>query len=52
MKIVNRFLPGAGDDEGNELRAGSQLRRLTPQWLTRLADRATRRNNEERSGSL
>jgi NAD(P)-dependent dehydrogenase (short-subunit alcohol dehydrogenase family) len=52
MKIVNRFLPGAGDDEGNELRAGSQLRRLTPQWLTRLADRATRRNNEERGQSL
>jgi NAD(P)-dependent dehydrogenase (short-subunit alcohol dehydrogenase family) len=52
MKIVNRFLPGAGDDEGNELRAGSQLRRVTPQWLTRLADRATRRNNEERSQSL
>ena len=48
MKIVNRFLPAAGDDEGNELRAGSQLRRLTPAWLTRLADRATVRNNEER----
>jgi NAD(P)-dependent dehydrogenase (short-subunit alcohol dehydrogenase family) len=48
MKIVNRFLPAAGDDEGNELRAGSQLRRLTPGWLTRLADRATVRNNEER----
>jgi len=48
MKIVNRFLPAAGDDEGNELRAGSQLRRLTPGWLTRLADRATIRNNEER----
>jgi len=48
MKIVNRFLPKAGDDEGNELRTGSQLRRLTPGWLTRLADRATIRNNEER----
>jgi NAD(P)-dependent dehydrogenase (short-subunit alcohol dehydrogenase family) len=47
MKIVNRFLPGADDKEGNELRAGSQLRRVTPRWLTRLADRATRRNNEE-----
>jgi NAD(P)-dependent dehydrogenase (short-subunit alcohol dehydrogenase family) len=52
MKIVNRFLPRAGDDEGNELRAGSQLRRVTPQWLTRLADDATRRNNEERGQSL
>src|SRR5216117_1908034 len=47
MKMVNRFLPGAGDDEGNQSRAGSQLRRLTPRWLTRLADRATKRNNEE-----
>jgi len=52
MKIVNRFLPGAGNDQGNELRAGSQLRRVTPQWLTRLADRATTRNNEERGQSL
>jgi NAD(P)-dependent dehydrogenase (short-subunit alcohol dehydrogenase family) len=52
MKIVNRFLPRAGNDEGNQLRAGSQLRRVTPRWLTRLADRATRRNNEERSQSL
>jgi len=52
MKIVNRFLPGPGNDEGNELRAGSQLRRVTPQWLTRLADHATRRNNEDRSRSL
>src|SRR5213596_179923 len=47
MKLVNRFLPGAGDEEGNQSRAGSQLRRLTPKWLTRLADRATKRNNEE-----
>jgi NAD(P)-dependent dehydrogenase (short-subunit alcohol dehydrogenase family) len=49
MKIVNRFLPGAGDEQGNQSRAGSQLRRLTPKWLTRLGDRATIRNNEERS---
>ena len=48
MKVVNRFLPGAGDEGGNQLRAGSQLRRLNPMWLTRLADRATVRNNEER----
>jgi len=52
MKIVNRFLPGAGNDEGNELRAGSQLHRLPPWWLTRLADRATTKNNEERGQSL
>src|SRR5436853_1030156 len=48
MKLVNRLLPGAGDEGGNQLRAGSQLRRLNPTWLTRLADRATIRNNEER----
>jgi NAD(P)-dependent dehydrogenase (short-subunit alcohol dehydrogenase family) len=48
MKFVNRFLPGAGDEQGNQLRTGSQLRRLTPRWLTRLGDRATIRNNEER----
>jgi NAD(P)-dependent dehydrogenase (short-subunit alcohol dehydrogenase family) len=52
MKTVNRFLPRAGNDEGNELRAGSQLHRLPPQWLTRLADRATTKNNEERGQSL
>src|SRR6266700_1969270 len=40
MKIVNRFLPGAGSDEGNELRAGSQLRRGTPNFVTHLADEA------------
>jgi NAD(P)-dependent dehydrogenase (short-subunit alcohol dehydrogenase family) len=48
MKIVNRFLPGTDHEEGNQLRVGSQLRRLTPQWLTRLADKATVRNNEIR----
>jgi len=48
MKIVNRFLPSAGGEEGNQLRAGSQVRRLTPAWVTRLADRATRKNNEEK----
>jgi NAD(P)-dependent dehydrogenase (short-subunit alcohol dehydrogenase family) len=52
MKIVNRFLPSAGDDEGNQLRTGSQLRRLTPGWVTRLADRATKKNNEEKAHSL
>jgi NAD(P)-dependent dehydrogenase (short-subunit alcohol dehydrogenase family) len=47
MKFVNRLLPGADGEEGNKLRAGSQLRRLTPGWLTRLADRATKKNNEQ-----
>src|SRR5438067_3659770 len=47
MKIVNRFLPKAADkSEGDELRTGSETRRLVPAWMTRLADRATLRNNE------
>ena len=52
MKIVNRFLPGSGGEEGNKARVGSQLRRRTPQWLTRLADRATKKNNEVKSEPL
>jgi NAD(P)-dependent dehydrogenase (short-subunit alcohol dehydrogenase family) len=52
MKLVNRFLPEAGDEGGNQLRAGSQLRRLKPGWLTHLADRATKKNNEEKSKAL
>ena len=47
MKIVNRFLPKAADkNEGDESRKGSETRRLVPAWITRLADRATLRNNE------
>jgi hypothetical protein len=49
MKFVNRFLPGTNNEEGNQSLAGSQLRRLTPKWLTRSADKATARNNETRS---
>src|SRR5213594_2212968 len=49
MKFVNRLLPESGGDEGKYSRAGSQLCRLTPKWLTRLADRATKKNNEVRS---
>src|SRR6266568_1628454 len=52
MKIVNYFFPAAGNDEANQSRAGSQLRRLTPNWVTRLADRATKKNNEQKSQSL
>jgi NAD(P)-dependent dehydrogenase (short-subunit alcohol dehydrogenase family) len=52
MRIVNRFLPSAGDEEASQSRAGSQLRRLTPAWVTRLADRATRMNNEEKGQTL
>jgi len=47
MKMVNRFLPkAAGKDVGDESRTGSETRRLLPAWMTRLADRATLRNNE------
>ena len=52
MKFVNRFLPGAGGERGNQSWAGWQLRRLTPNWVTRLADRATKENNEQKSQSL
>src|ERR671922_1504405 len=40
MKIINRCLPGAAAEGGNESRAGAHLHRLTPKWLTRLADGA------------
>jgi NAD(P)-dependent dehydrogenase (short-subunit alcohol dehydrogenase family) len=49
MRLVNRFLPKPSDAEGNQLRGGSEVRRLIPNWLTRSADRATIRNNEGRS---
>src|SRR5882724_12932463 len=47
MKIINRFLPGAAGEGGGESRAGAHVHRVTPAWLTRLADRATQKNNEE-----
>jgi NAD(P)-dependent dehydrogenase (short-subunit alcohol dehydrogenase family) len=46
MKFVNWFLPGSNNEEGNQSLPGSQLRRLTPKWLTQSADAATARNNE------
>ena len=46
MKIVNRFLPDVANESGEKSRSGSELPRLTPQWMTRLADRATKENNE------
>jgi NAD(P)-dependent dehydrogenase (short-subunit alcohol dehydrogenase family) len=49
MRLVNRFLPKSSGPEGNQLRDGSEVRRLIPDWLTRSADRATIRNNEGRS---
>jgi NAD(P)-dependent dehydrogenase (short-subunit alcohol dehydrogenase family) len=47
MKIINRFLPGGVGEAGGESRPGRHVRRLTPSWLTCLADRATQKNNEE-----
>jgi NAD(P)-dependent dehydrogenase (short-subunit alcohol dehydrogenase family) len=52
MKFVNRILPGTVDESGNQSLAGTHVRRLTPRWLTRLADRATGKNNEEKSQAL
>jgi NAD(P)-dependent dehydrogenase (short-subunit alcohol dehydrogenase family) len=49
MKLVNRFLPEAGEREDNQSRAGYEVRRLIPDWLTRLADKATARNNESKT---
>jgi NAD(P)-dependent dehydrogenase (short-subunit alcohol dehydrogenase family) len=52
MKIINRFLPGPAGEAGDESRAGAQVRRLTPRWLTRLADHATQKNNEDAKSSV
>jgi NAD(P)-dependent dehydrogenase (short-subunit alcohol dehydrogenase family) len=52
MKIVNRFLPDAGDPKECQSRAGSQIRRLTPGWMTHFADKATKENNEEKSQAV
>src|SRR5919197_3508120 len=51
MKFVNRFLPGPAASEGNELRGGSEVHRLIPEWLTRSLDNATARNNETKAKS-
>ena len=52
MKIVNRFLPDAAGEKGRHSRTGSELPRLTPEWMTRLADRATKENNEDAARSV
>src|SRR5205809_5596691 len=52
MKFVNSFLPAAGNKEGNQSQAGSEVRRLIPNWLTRSADKATARNNETKAKSV
>src|SRR5437870_7564638 len=52
MRLINRFLPESACAEGNQTRSGAQLRRLTPKWLTHLADTAAARNNENKTKSL
>ena len=52
MKIVNRFLPDVADEIGELSRAGSELARIMPEWITRLADRATKENNEDAPSSV
>jgi NAD(P)-dependent dehydrogenase (short-subunit alcohol dehydrogenase family) len=48
MQMTNRFLPGPTDSSGDRLRSGaeSRSRKITPEWLTKLSDAATQRNNE------
>jgi NAD(P)-dependent dehydrogenase (short-subunit alcohol dehydrogenase family) len=52
MKILNRFLPDAAGGKGSQSRAGSDLPRRIPEWMTRLADRATTKNNERESRAV
>jgi short-subunit dehydrogenase len=51
MKLINRFLPDAAGENGSQSRVGSELPRRTPGWMTRLADRATEKNNEGATSS-
>jgi NAD(P)-dependent dehydrogenase (short-subunit alcohol dehydrogenase family) len=46
MRLVNQCLPKPGAAEGNQSRAGFEVRRLIPDWLTHSANKATARNNE------
>src|SRR5437868_6658191 len=47
MKIGIRFLPDPGSQaNATDVCAGQQARRLTPEWMTDLADRASAKNNE------
>jgi NAD(P)-dependent dehydrogenase (short-subunit alcohol dehydrogenase family) len=51
MRLVNRFLPKPVGAEGNQLRGGSEVRRVIPDWVTRLSDKAAARNNEAKAKS-
>src|SRR5438045_9522624 len=47
MKIGNRSLPGPGSQaNANDLCAGRETKRIIPEWMTDLADRASAKNNE------
>ena len=50
MTLVNRFLPGAVGEAGDQRRFGSDSRSgsRVPAWLADLGDRAARENNEAR----
>jgi NAD(P)-dependent dehydrogenase (short-subunit alcohol dehydrogenase family) len=52
MRLVNRFLPNSAGTQGDQSRAGSEMNRLIPSWLTRSVDKATARNNEAKAKSL
>src|SRR5438045_576436 len=52
MQLANRFLPESSGAQGNRSRAGSEVRRLIPDWVTRAADKAIARNNETKGKSL
>src|SRR2546423_1762942 len=52
MKFVNRFLPDAAYENGSQSRVGSELPRRTPNWMMRLADLATKTNNEGVTSSV
>src|SRR5438128_6756957 len=52
MKFINRFLPDTAGENGSQSRVGSELPRRTPNWMMRLADRATKKNNEGATSSV
>src|SRR5213080_4971362 len=52
MKFINRFLPDTAGENGSQSRVGSELPRKIPEWMTGLADRATKSNNENATSSV
>ncbi len=53
LNLTTRLLPSATDSSGDELRSGGASRsdKLTPRWLTWLADRAIPRTNQPRGSA-